>query len=228
MDKKKVIWEAHNRGLHDGFINFWMGMLDDVLEDMTQELRIFEYGTLNSKFLEFIEIACPIKEGLGIVMPVDDKKNHHTWSKGATQHLMFSSESQTQPNHAFDIGFSQEVFSLIPDLSAHARYIWDMLSPSGVYYSAFGWHAENPCIARQQNLRNQKGLSFHLHTLDEVVHAFHAQGFEVGVKRLTLPYFMIYDPAITHSRYGSIEDMIHCQQDYKILFSFRKWETLHD
>lgn len=228
MDKKKIIWEAHLRGLHDGSINFWMGMLDDVLEDTTQGLKIFEYGALNSKFLEFLEIACEVKEGLGIVMQVDDKQNHDTWSSGRTRNLVFASESYVQPTHAFDIGFSQEVFSLIPDLTAHARYVWDMLSPTGVYYSAFGWHAENPYTIKQQVLRSQKGQPFHLYSLDEIVQEFHAQGFEVGVKRLTLPYFLIYDPQVTLARYGKIEDMINCQQDHKILFSFRKWDKSHD
>ena len=228
MDKKKIIWEAHLRGLHDGSINFWMGILEDVLEDTSQGLKVFEYGALNSKFLEFLEIACEITEGLGIVMPVDDRHNHDTWPSGRTQSLVFASEFHSQPTNAFDIGFSQEVFSLIPDLPAHAQYIWNMLSPTGVYYSAFGWHAENPFTIKQQGLRSQKGQPFYLHSLNEVVHAFHAQGFEVGIKRLALPYFLIYDPQITPARYGTIEDMIRCRQDHKILFSFRKWDKAHD
>ena len=228
MDKKKIIWEAHLRGLHDGAINFWMGMLDDVLEDTGQELEVFEYGALSSKFLEFLEIVCEIRAGLGVVIPVDDKQNHHTWSSGKSQKLMFASESQTQPAHTFDIGFSQEVFSLMADLPAHARFIWDMLSPTGVYYSTFGWHTENPCTVRQQSLRSKKSQPFYLYSLDEVAQAFHAQGFEVGVKRLTLPYFMIYDPQITPGRYGNVENMILCQQDHKILLSFRKWGESHD
>jgi hypothetical protein len=227
MDKKKVIWEAHHRGLHDGFINSWMGVLDDILEDLSQELRIFEYGAQHSKFLEFMEIACPLKEGLGIVMPVDNQENLHTWPTGKTQHLKFLSESQVQPNQTFDIGLSQEVFSLIPDLTKHASFIWNILSPTGVCYSTFGWHATNPYIAKQKVLRNKKGLPFYMYTLDDVVNAFHAQGFEVGFKRLTLPYFMIYDTHITPTRYGGVEDMINCQQDHKVLFSFRKWEAVH-
>lgn len=228
IDKKKIIWEAHLRGLHDGFINFWMGIINDVLEDTEQELKVFEYGALNSKFLEFLEIVCEIRQGLGIVMSVDDRNDHHTWPSGRTRNLRFVSESNAQPANAFDIGFSQEVFSHIANLSAHARYIWDILSPTGVYYSAFGWHTENPFTARQQSLRSKKSQPFHLHSLDDVVQAFHAQGFEVGVKRLTLPYFMIYDPQITPARYGNVENMIRCQQDHKILLSFRKWGNPHD
>lgn len=225
MDKKKILWEAHQRGLHDGFINFWMGMLDEVLEDTVQGQRVFEFGALNSKFLEFMEIACSIQEGKGIVMKIDDQNQHQNWSCGRSQSLAFASESEVVPANAFDIGFSQEVFSLFPDLPRHARYIWNMLSPTGVYYAAFGWHKENPCSIKQEALRRQRSQPFYLHTLDEVVEAFHAQGFEVGVKRLTLPYFMIYDPQVTPARYGSIGNMISCLQDHKILFSFRKWES---
>lgn len=228
MDKKEIIWEAHRRGLHDGFINFWMGMLDDVLEDFNLKTKVFEYGALNSKFLEFLEIVCEAKNGLGVVMAVDDKHDHHDWSKGKTGNLAFVSESDIEPKYEFDIGFSQEIFSLMPDLSAHAKQIWDMLSPTGIYYAAFGWHTENPCTVRQQTMRSRKGQPFYLHALDDVAKSFHAQGFEVGVKRLTLPYFMIYDPQVTPARYGTVEDMIRCQQDHKILFSFRKWNAPHD
>jgi len=228
MDKKQIIWEAHRRGLHDGFINFWMGMLEEVLEDTAQGQRVFEYGALNSRFLEFLEISCSIEDGKGIVMQLDEGLQHQTWSSGESKKLAFALESEVVPAHNFDIGFSQEIFSLVSDLPRHANYIWDMLSPQGVYYSTFGWHNDNPCTAKQAALRNQKGQPFYLHSLDEVVQAFHRQGFEVGVKRLTLPYFMIYDPQVTPVRYGSIGDMINCLQDQKLLFSFRKWEHAHE
>lgn len=227
MNKKEIIWAAHSRGLHDGFINFWMGMLDDVLEDSTREQRVFEYGAMNARFLEFLEIALNVKEGKGIVMQTDDRGQNHTWPRGVGQNLSFIAESEVAIVQNFDIGFSQEIFSLLPDLSDHARCIWDMISPSGVYYATFGWHRGNPCSDRQARLRQCKGQPFFSYNLDEVVEAFHGQGFEVGVKRLTLPYFMIYDPQVTPVRYGSVGDMISCLQDHKILFSFRKWEHTH-
>ncbi|WP_031597218.1 hypothetical protein [Ferrovum myxofaciens] len=228
MNKKEIIWAAHSRGLHDGFINFWMGMLDDVLEDSTQERRVFEYGAMNARFLEFLEIALVVKEGKGIVMQADDREQHHVWSRGVGQNLSFTTESKVAAVQNFDIGFSQEIFSLMPDLTEHARRIWNMLSPTGVYYATFGWHKDNPCSARQAALRQRKDQPFYSYTLDEVVEVFHGKGFEVGVKRLTLPYFMIYDPQVTPARYGSVGDMISCLQDHKILFSFRKWENAHE
>jgi len=205
-----------------------MGMLAEVLEDTAQGQRVFEYGALNSRFLEFLEISCSIQEGKGIVMQIDEQLQYQAWSSGRSQNLAFASESEVVPAHTFDIGFSQEVFSLVSDLPGHASYIWDMLSPSGVYYSTFGWHKDNPCSVKQQALRRQRKQPFCCHSLDDVVQAFHTQGFEVGVKRLTLPYFMIYDPQVTPARYGSIGDMISCLQDQKILFSFRKWEHAHE
>lgn len=223
MDKIKIIHEAHKRGLHDGQINFWMGILSEVLEDINGMQRVFEYGALNSKFLEFLEIVYSIKEGKGILMEVDTASKNF-YSK-ISQTISLEAENTIVPNHAFDISFSQEIFSLISDLTSHANFIWDMLSPSGVHYATFGWHSGNPCSAKQLELRRIKGQPFYLYSLDEVVQAFHAKGFEVGVKRLTLPYFMIYDPQITPARYGSISDMISCLQDQKILLSFRKWES---
>lgn len=227
MNKKEIIWAAHTRGLHDGFINFWMGMLDDVLEDFTHEQRVFEYGAMNARFLEFLEIAFAVKEGKGIVMKADGQGQQHTWSRGLGQNLSFVTESEVAAVRNYDIGFSQEIFSLLPDLRDHALCIWNMLAPSGVYYATFGWHQDNPCSARQSALRQRKGQPFYSYTVDGVAEAFYAQGFEVGVKRLTVPYFMIYDPQATPVRYGSVGDMISCLQDHKILFCFRKWELAH-
>ena len=122
----------------------------------------------------------------------------------------------------FDLAFSHEVFSLLPDLETHADVVRRLLAPNGVYYSAFGWHGDNPHSSRQAKIRNEKGLPFHPHSLDAVAETFHRAGFEVGYKRLPMPYFMIYEPTLVNRRFGSVSEMIACLQDHKVLFSFRK------
>ena len=99
MDKIKIIHEAHKKGLHDGQINFWMGILSEVLEDINGMQRVFEYGALNSKFLEFLEIVYSIKEGKGILMEVDTASKNF-YSK-ISQTISLEAENTIVPNHAF-------------------------------------------------------------------------------------------------------------------------------
>jgi hypothetical protein len=223
VETKSLLGMAHTHGLSDGFLPFWAGMLAEVLVSVRPSAMVVEFGSTNSKFLQFVNLAFPYKAALGIVLDVDRITDFETWPIPKDVPCRFVSESaldaETGP---FDVAFSHEVFSLLPDLLAHANVAWRMLAPDGVYYAAFGWHGDNPHSSRQATLRNEKGLPFHPHSLDLVASTFHGVGFEVGYKRLPLPYFMVYDPTLVSRRFGSVAEMINCLQDHKILFSFRK------
>jgi hypothetical protein len=204
-------------------------MLAEVLTPIGPTSSVLEFGATNASFLRFVHLAYPFRTGLGVILDVDAIKGYEAWPVGGETSCRFISESSLESETGlFDVAFSHEVFSLISDLSTHAKVVWRMLAPGSTYYAAFGWHGNNPYISRQAKLRNDRNLPFHPHQLDSVADAFHAVGFEVGYKRLVMPYFMMYDPQLVRRRFGGVTEMIECLQEHKILFSFRKESSEHD
>ncbi len=225
-DKRDILWRAHSQGLHDGFINFWRGMFEDVLDPLSPNTKIIEFGSTSSRFLQFAHLHFAFQQAVGILLDVDGNQDTSTWVKPANAQVDFLREFElpTIDQH-YDIAFSQEIFSLLSNLEQHAQIVWNTLGPTGVYYASFGWHADNPSTGLQQQLRTTRNQPFYSHDLDKVAAVFHSVGFEVGFKRLTLPYYMIYEPNMVVKRFGSVSHMISGLQDHKILFSFRKWES---
>jgi len=223
VDVKDLLERAHAHGLGDGFLPFWAGMLAEVLGKVAPSAFVLEFGSTGPNFLQLVNLAFPYRSALGVVLDVDKMEHFTTWPMKTATPCRFVGESAVALEAgSVDFAFSHEVFSLLPDLKAHATLAWRLLSNSGVYYAAIGWHGDNPHTARQAKLRLEKGLPFHPHTLDVIAQAFHAVGFEVGFKRLPMPYFMVYDPNLVSRRFGTATEMISCLQDHKILFSFRK------
>jgi hypothetical protein len=220
---KALLRKAHEQKIGDGFLPFWAGMLAEVLEPVDLSTSILEFGSTNSKFLQLAYLASPYKAALGIVLDVDGIKGFEKWIPSEDIACRFISESAIEEEAVtYDLAFSHEVFSLLPDLDAHANVAWHLLTTDGVYYAGFGWHSDNPHSSRQAKIRIEKGLPFYSHSLDSVAEIFYRAGFEVGYKRLPIPYFMVYDPTLVSRRFGSVAEMIACLQDHKVLFSFRK------
>ncbi len=223
VEMKAILQKAHEHGLGDGFLPFWAGMIAEVPVPVGPSTLVLEFGSTNPKFLQLVSLALPYKAAMGVVLDVDRLAGFETWPAPGNVPCRFISESALGAEAGpFNLAFSHEVFSLLPDLFAHADVAWRLLAPDGVYYAAFGWHGDNPHSSRQAKLRNEKGLPFHSHSLDSVAETFHRVGFEVGYKRLPMPYFMVYDPTSVSRRFGSVAEMIACLQDHKVLFSFRK------
>lgn len=229
LEMKALLHKAHEHGLGDGFLPFWAGMVAEVLVPVGPTTQVLELGSTNPKFLHLVYLALGYKAALGVVLDIDRIMDPETWSApNDVPSRRFIPEAaigaETGP---YNLAFSHELFSLIPDLSAHANMVWRLLAPDGVYYAAFGWHGDNPHISRQAKLREEKRLPFYPHSLNSVAETFHKAGFEVGYKRLPMPYFMVYEPTAVSRRFGSVGEMISCLQDHKILFSFRKGGSEH-
>lgn len=230
IDVKGLLRKAHAHGLGDGFLPFWAGMLAEVLSEIPRSATVLEYGSTGSQFLQVVDLAFPYRSGVGVVLDVDRIEDFTSWTMNTATQCRFVTESAAAVDleaSSVDCAFSHEIFSLFTDLQAHSAAVWRLLSDGGVYYAAIGWHGNNPHTARQSKLRSDKGLPFHLHTLDTIAQTFHAAGFEVGFKRLPMPYFMVYDPNLVSRRFGAVTEMISCLQDHKILFSFRKGGVGH-
>ncbi len=95
----------------------------------------------------------------------------------------------------FDVAFSHEVLYLVRDLSGHARAIHRALRSGGIYFAVMGVHADAPQMAAW-HARNAARLTLPpLYTLDEVIAAFAAVGFEAAVSRLKIGFVPLSEHA---------------------------------
>lgn len=188
-----------------------------------------EFGSTNSKFLQFAYIHLNYKKAVGILLDVDGKQDINSWQDFKTLPISFITENElSYSTEKFDMAFSQEIFGLLnaSDLKNHAQMAWDKLNTSqetAVYYSTFCWHKDNPHSSTHEQFKKTNGKEFFLHSLDDIAEIFHEVGFEVGIKKLTLPYFLIYDKDIINKRFGKIQNMINSFQEHTMIFAFRKW-----
>ncbi len=228
LDLKALLWRAHAQGIRHGFLPFWAGMLGEVLVPVRQDSRVLEFGSQGPEFLRFAYLASPFAEGLGVVLNVDRRVGYDGWAVSGNPRCRFVDEAAIGTEAGgYDLAFSHEVLGLLADLHEHAALVRGLLSPGGVYYAAFGWHGDNPVSGVQAVIRAEQGLPFHPHRLGAIAEAFHTAGFEVGFKRLPLPYFLVYEPGVATRRFGGVAEMISCLQDQKMLFAFRKGDTDH-
>lgn len=228
LDLKALLWRAHAQGIRHGFLPFWAGMLGEVLVPVRPDQRVLEFGSQGPEFLHLAYLASPYAEGLGVILDIDNCAGCDGWVGDENPRSRFINEAAIGTEAGkYDIAFSHEVFGLLADLHNHASLMRNLLSPGGVYYAAFGWHGDNPASGAQAAIRTERGLPFHPHLLGDVAEVFHSAGFEVGFKRLPLPYFLVYKPDVATRRFGGVPEMISCLQDQKVLFSFRKGGTDH-
>lgn len=225
--KQEVLWQAHQLNLHDGFINFWQAIFAEVLEQLTDDLKILEFGSQNAKFLQFAHLHCKYQKAVGLFLDIDGIPDIEYWGVPKDLPVSYFPESKINMfDEKFNIAFSLEVFSLFSKekLTEYAKQMYDALTHEGVYYATFGWHSNNPNTAKQKRIREERAKPFFEHSLDEIAEIFNQVGFEVCVKRLSLPYYLVYEKELMHKRFDSIFDMVENYQDYHMIFSFRKYD----
>jgi SAM-dependent methyltransferase len=122
----------------------------------------------------------------------------------------------------FDLIFSQEIFWAIEDLSTLAKTLFRVLKEGGEYYATMGCHTTNPLWAHRRRLLQEEGFSTFDYSLDYVAEIFDSAGFEVGLKRLPVEYFLIFDPEFTPRRAQSLSKLVETTHDHKMLFCFRR------
>lgn len=222
MNSKKfdLLISAHKHGIKNGFINFWTSVLDEVFIPKNNEFRIFEYGAINYDFLKFMKINYEIREPVGFYFEHD--RNDFSIKEDKEEDFIIVPEKDADKFNNFDMGFSYEIFSLTSDIDKLSKRIFNILKEGGCFYSTFSWHSGNPFSKNTKKIRKDKGMPFYNYSLDFIADVFYNNGFEVGLKRINIPYFLIYNPSLCKNRFGSIEGFLLSNHEMNILFSFRK------
>lgn len=220
------ISQAHEKIGLDGNLPFWISMIKESQKILTPNVKksVLDYGCGEGKFLQLFDLMDEMESGLGLELDKallkianSNNKNRHIEYK-LNQNKVLDGYKEN-----FDVVYSQEVLYTIGDLKKHAKEIFDSLKKGGVYFATMGSHIENPLWSKRRHaIRDEERYYAYDYSIEEVASIFYNVGFEVGIKRLPVEYFLIYHPKTTREFSNSLLDLVNTSYENKMLFSFWK------
>ncbi|TSA61963.1 MAG: class I SAM-dependent methyltransferase [Sediminibacterium sp.] len=224
MNKDFHISQAHEHlGVHPN-LPFWISMIKESQKLLTPNTQkaVLDFGSGSGKFLPLFRLMDSLRSGIGIEMDEGlvkaSKENYED-----EQINFFNEEKLIDYQNQFDVAYSQEVLYTITDLSDHAKKIYNCLKEGGYYFSTMGCHIENPLWAhRRAIIKAEEEYPVNDYSIEEISEVFYQTGFEVGLKRLPVDYFIIYGSETTKHFSKSYLDLVNTSYDNKMLFLFWK------
>ena len=226
MKKDFHISQAHKHIGLDGNLPFWISMIKEsqkVLKQNTDK-TILDFGCADGKFLQLFNLMDNLKSGLGIDLNNQLIKNAISKNKNSNiEYKTSKNTTLTKYNNHFDAVYSQEVIYTIQDLEQHSNNIFESLKDGGFYFATIGSHIQNPLWSkRREMIRDEESYYAYDYSLEEIAKIFYSAGFEVGIKRLPVEYFLVYHPTSTKEFSNSLVDLVNTTYENKMLFSFWK------
>jgi SAM-dependent methyltransferase len=219
------ISQAHEIvGMH-GNLPFWISMINASQKVISPETpkKVLDFGCGEGKFLPVFNLMDNLETGIGIETTEELLSLAKQHQNAKTNYVHYS--NLLNYKNFFDVAYSQEVLYTLPDLKQHAQEMFDCLKKGGYYFATMGCHIQNPLWAhRRQIIRQEETYPVFDYSLEQVANVFFEVGFEVGLKRLPVDYFVIYHPETTPSFSKSYLDLINNVHDHKMLFLFWKEE----
>ena len=205
---------------------FWISMIKEsqkILQPNSGK-SVLDFGCGNGKFLQLFDLMDNLKDGLGLELDNELIKTANENNQNSSiDYKVYRNRILDNYNEYFDVVYSQEVLYTLKDLKNHAEEIFNSLKKGGFYFATMGSHIQNPLWSKRRELiRAEEKYYAYDYSLDEVANIFYEVGFRVGLKRLPLEYFMIYDKLLTSTFSNSLLDLVETTEENKMLFSFWK------
>ena len=220
------ISQAHNLiGTHSN-LPFWISMIkaSQMVIPPESSKVVLDFGCGEGKFLPVFDLMDDLKEGVGIEVDKELLLFNQTNVKNNKISYSHYDELSKYKNY-FDVAYSQEALYTIPVLKKHAEEMFLCLKKGGYYFATMGSHIQNPLWShRREIIKREETYPVFDYSLEEVANIFFEVGFEVGLKRLPVEYFIIYHPEITKSFSKSYLDLVNSIYENKMLFLFWKEE----
>ncbi len=224
--KEFHISQAHEKIGLDGNLTFWISMINESQKVLRPniEKNVLDFGCADGKFLQLFDLMDNLNNGLGI--DLDDELIRIALENNDNKNIDYKiSKDKTleQYNNYFDAVYSQEVIYTIENLKSHAQSIFNSLNNGGFYFATIGSHIQNPLWdKRRQLIRVEEKYYAYDYSIEEIAEIFYSVGFEIGIKRLPVEYFLVYHPEITKEFSNSLIDLVDTTYENKMLFSFWK------
>jgi len=182
--------------------------------------KVLDFGCGDGYFLQLFDYMDNLSYGLGVELNkelIDQANLKNVNNK--IEYKFYNGKYECR----FNIIFSQEVVYTIKDLKSHALEMFSILEEGGYYFVTMGSHIGNPLWSKRRKIiRHEEQYYAYDYSLDEVAEVFYEAGFRVGLKRLPLEYFMIYDKNKTNYFSNSLEELVKTTEENKMLFCFLK------
>lgn len=218
------ISQAHDLiGTHSN-LPFWISMVKASQMVIPPNLSkvVLDFGCGNGKFLPVFDLMDDLKEGVGV--EIDNDLLSIARESAFSNKISYSHYDELNKyQDYFDVAYSQEVLYTLPDLKKHAEEMFNCLKKGGYYFATIGSHIQNPLWSHRRDIiRREETYPVHDYSLEQIANIFFDAGFEVGLKRLPVEYFIIYHPEITKSFSKSYLDLVNSIYENKMLFLFWK------
>jgi SAM-dependent methyltransferase len=211
----------NNVGFHQN-LPFFISLIKESQKMLLRNKRkkVLDFGCGDGYFLQLFDYADNLDYGLGIELNKDLIKQANL--KNTNNKIKYKLY-QAKYKKKFDVIFSQEVIYTIKNLQSHALEMFSILEEGGYYFATMGSHIGNPLWSKRRKIiRQEEQYYAYDYSLDEVAEIFYDVGFRVGLKRLPLEYFMIYDKNTTNYFSNSFEELVKTTEENKMLFCFLK------
>lgn len=218
------ISQAHDLiGTHSN-LPFWISMVKASQMVIPPNLSkvVLDFGCGDGKFLPVFDLMDDLKKGVGV--EIDNNLLSTARESAFSNKVSYSHYDELNKyQDYFDVAYSQEVLYTLPDLKKHAEEMFNCLKKGGYYFATIGSHIQNPLWSHRRDIiRREETYPVHDYSLEQIANIFFDAGFEVGLKRLPVEYFIIYHPEITKSFSKSYLDLVNSIYENKMLFLFWK------
>jgi SAM-dependent methyltransferase len=193
----ETYWQSadEDAAMQDEHAFIWQAMLDTIDIDLAGR-RVLDAGCNRGGFLRLLAGRFGIAAGYGYdpaAGAIADARR-----LAGELPLAFETAATVPPKWTgLEVAFSHEVLYVVHDLAAHAAAIHRALAPGAPYYAVIGVHAGSPGVP-EWHAENAERLNLPaLYTLDEVIEAFTAAGFEAAVSRLKFGFVPVSGHAQT-------------------------------
>jgi SAM-dependent methyltransferase len=214
------ISQAHDLiGTHSN-LPFWISMVKASQMVIPPNLSkvVLDFGCGDGKFLPVFDLMDDLKKGVGV--EIDNSLLSTARESAFSNKVSYSHYDELNKyQDYFDVAYSQEVLYTLPDLKKHAEEMFNCLKKGGYYFATIGSHIQNPLWSHRRDIiRREETYPVHDYSLEQIANIFFDAGFEVGLKRLPVEYFIIYHPEITKSFSKSYLDLVNSIYENKMLF----------
>lgn len=205
---------------------FWISMINEskMIMNPSKNKNVLDFGCGDGGLLKIFTEMDYLKKGLGLEL--DEKlvkrarKNN---SEKSIKYKKYKKSILKKYINFFDVVYSQEVIYTIEDLKFHSKEIFKSLKCGGYYFATIGCHIENPLWEKRRKIiRKEEKYYAYDYSIEEIAEIFYKTGFRVGLKRLPLLYFSIYDKKLTKSFSNNLLSLVKTTEEHKMLFCFMK------
>lgn len=205
---------------------FWISLINESKNILNPKKykNVLDFGCGDGGLLNIFNQMDKLKNGLGLELDENllNIANKNRQNK-SIKFKKYKKATLKKYKNYFDVAYSQEVIYTIKDLKKHSKEIFNSLKCGGYYFATIGCHIENPLWSkRREKIRKEEDYYAYDYSIDEIAKIFYKTGFRVGLKRLPLLYFSIYDKKTTKSFSNNLSSLVRTTEENKMLFCFMK------